>query len=146
MRVWPWHYVAVTILILTFLFVPVFLMRFAERSPYKGVFAVQSALLGQKEVWYAAVFSGKGMSLGTSGKTVTTTTAVTVWTDRQVPNYETFANKIAGIIFDTYPGALVTDRVAVNIIYGYDLGIASGRIGQHYEYSPAEWQQRMHPR
>lgn len=146
MAIWAGHYVVVTLLILTFLCGPIFLTRFVQRSPYKGVFAMQSALLAQEEIWYAAVFSGKGVSFGPGGRTVTTTTAATVWTNQPIRDYEKFANRIAGIVFDSYPGALTTDRVVINVTYGYDLGIASGRIGHGFDYSPAEWQQRIRAR
>jgi uncharacterized RDD family membrane protein YckC len=144
--IWAGHYVVIGIILIAFFAGPIFLPQLAERTPYKGVLAVQSALLSQEEIWYAAVFSGKGVFWGPAGKTITTTTAVTVWTDRPVRDCDKFANKMAGLIFDIYPGALTTDRVSVQVVYGYDLGIASGRIARIFNYSPAEWQQRLHAR
>ncbi len=146
LSVWAGHYVVIIIIVITFFAGPVFLARLAEGSPYKGILAVQSALRSQEEIWHAAVFSGKGVSFGPGGKVITTTTSVTVWTDRPVSDYDKFANRVAGMIFDAYPGALTTDRVGVQVIYGYDLGIASGRIAKTLIYSPAEWQQRLHAR
>jgi uncharacterized RDD family membrane protein YckC len=50
-----------------------------------------------------------------------------------------FAAQIARIVLENDPTAKDRDTLRVNMIRGYNLGIANGQISRPYEHSPAEW-------
>jgi uncharacterized RDD family membrane protein YckC len=143
LKVWPGHYVVIFALLVVFAVGPLFTKEFAERYGYKDLVALQSALVSEPDIWYAAVFSGKGFAATTGRTTWSTTTSVAVWTDEPIQDYDSFANHLAQITFDTFPNASRSDRLILNITYGYDVGLATTRVSRGYDYSPTEWRGRI---
>jgi uncharacterized RDD family membrane protein YckC len=59
-----------------------------------------------------------------------------------------FANRVAGIVLDTYPNIDQKERLTVHLEYGYDIGITSGILPLTFRQtlSPAEWRERLEKR
>ena len=141
--IWPGHYVVLSLVMLVWIVGPFFLKGFAERWGYKELIALQTKLVDEPDIWYAAVFSGKGFAADASGMKSSTTTAVGVWVDRPVDDYDTLANHLAKITFDTFPNAERSDHLVLNITYGYDIGLAKTHVSRGFDYSPSEWHARI---
>jgi hypothetical protein len=50
-----------------------------------------------------------------------------------------FADQVARIVLESDPTVKNRDILRVNMIRGYDLGIAHGQVSRAYEHSPGEW-------
>jgi uncharacterized RDD family membrane protein YckC len=146
LRIWLGHYVVLSLVILVLIVSPLLLKGFAERLGYKELILLQSTLVDEPNIWYAAVFSGKGFAANASGITPSTTTAVGVWVDRPIEDYDALANHLAKITFHTFPNAERSDRFVLNITYGYDIGLATTHTSRGFDYSPSEWHARINGR
>jgi uncharacterized RDD family membrane protein YckC len=144
--VWLGHYVIVSLVMVIWIFTPLFFKGFLERSGYKELLALQGSLWDQPNVWYVAVFSGKGFAADASGVKSSSTTSVGVWIDRSAEDYDALANRFAKITFDTFPNAERSDRLILNITYGYDIGLSTTHISHGFDYSPSEWHTRINAR
>jgi uncharacterized RDD family membrane protein YckC len=51
----------------------------------------------------------------------------------------TMAEQIAKIVLENDPTVKDRDMLRVNLIRGYDIGIAEGHVSRGYEHSPVEW-------
>jgi hypothetical protein len=49
---------------------------------------------------------------------------------------------LARIIVDRDPSAEKEDVIAISIVYGYDIGIASAWHSQNFVFSPEQWRKR----
>ncbi len=142
-KTWGGHYVVIGLLFCACAVAPIFLKRLAEKPLFKDIVSLQSTLLAQPNVWSANVISGSTVFWGPSGKALISATTMNVRVDSPIDNYDAFVNNISRLLFQNYPELANRDRVIVNVIYAYDLGIARGSVGRNYNFSPAEWQQRI---
>jgi hypothetical protein len=58
-------------------------------------------------------------------------------------DYNSLANRLAGIILSDYPGIATRDMLTVSVTYGYDIGIFSASQSANFSYSPAQWRERL---
>jgi uncharacterized RDD family membrane protein YckC len=145
-KAWPGHYIVVALIFAASILVPFATRSFAEKPPFKDLLTLQTRIVDQPDVSHATAFSGTTSFSDASGRRSIIALAVTAYTDRRINDPEAFADRLARVILETYPEAARKDQLRLNLIYGYDIGIASGSVGHNYIFSPAEWQQRVQSR
>ena len=143
LKIWFGHGIVISLFIVIMVGCSFALKKFAERWGYKELVGLQSTLMEEPNIWYAAVFSGKGFKANSGGITPSTTTAVGVWVSRAADNYDALANRVAEITLNKFPNAESGNRLVVTVTYGYDLGLATTHTSRLYDYSPSEWHTRL---
>ena len=58
-------------------------------------------------------------------------------------SFEEAENNVARLILTNYPNVKDKDFLTVSIVYGFDIGIASGWQRYNASYPPAEWQSKI---
>ena len=91
------------------------------------------------KVHFSSVFVGKVW--GASGE-VRYLKVDAVWRGRP-DSYEMAASEIASIVMRDYPDLSSTDALVVNVIFGFDIGIASSWQSYSSAYSPEQWMQKL---
>jgi uncharacterized RDD family membrane protein YckC len=66
------------------------------------------------------------------------------WQGKSV-DQEALADQVASALLKSDSKVRERDLLRVNVIRGYDLGIASARIQRSFEHSPSEWTARLQP-
>jgi uncharacterized RDD family membrane protein YckC len=142
-KVWAGHYVVVALIFIASLFAPLLLSGLITESPFKELLPLQSSLMDLPDVRYASVFAGKSFVSDSKGTRWTSDVSVAIQVNKRIQDYDAFANGMARAVFDNYPEATQKDRLILTLIYGYDIGIAHSSISRGYNFSPAEWRQRI---
>ena len=101
--------------------------------------ALQENIHDSRKVHFASVFAGKAWGPG-GGRSYLKIDAV--WKDRP-ESYEAAASEIAAIAIREYPDISSKDVIVINIIYGFDIGIASSWQSYNSAHSPDEWKNRL---
>jgi hypothetical protein len=60
-----------------------------------------------------------------------------------VESFDAEADRLVGILLRKYPEAGTKDSISILLSVGYDLGIWSRFNRQGFNYSPAQWRQRI---
>jgi len=112
--------------------------KLSDTSLFGGMLAVIEKIEADGRVSFAAVYSG---SEWTSRKSPATLTdyEVTVVMKSRPAHYEETATEIARVVLATDPRAFSRDVLSITIGYGYDIGIAHGRITREFTHTPAQW-------
>jgi uncharacterized RDD family membrane protein YckC len=143
---WRVHLGVVSIILAAAVAAPALLERMAASQPFIDLLSVQRGLLEVPNVRRA--FVNMGVNTFSSSQRGTTTTHVLssrILLSRRVADLDALANKCAQITLDRHPAANKEDFIAISIGYGYDIGIASAWSNRNYQYSPAQWRQRIAP-
>jgi len=144
-KIWKGHYLVVAFVLLASVVLPNLLFaKFGNSDFFKPLLLLQQKIIDEPEVSYADVIEGQSVfSSPSTGTKKTTNLTITVFLKGRVPDQEMLANKVAEIVFKNHPRAAQKDLVSVNLIYGYDIGIAFYRRSQPYAFSPQQWQERL---
>lgn len=138
-KVWKAHLVVVAILFVAAAIVPAFTGELAQNEPFKDMLAVQSALLKEAEITYAAVTSTTSISSVNEGsKTTTYVTAQAVLSYNNVSDVE-FARRLAAIVVKNYSETMNKDALRITLTYGYDIGIWSQWSNHTHHFNPTEF-------
>jgi uncharacterized RDD family membrane protein YckC len=139
-KVWKTHLVVVAILFVAAAIVPAFTGKLAQNEPFKDMLAVQSALLKETEITYAAVTSSTTTfsSVNEGSKTTTYVTAQAVLSSNNVGDVE-FARQLASIVVKNHPETMNKDALRVTLTYGYDIGIWSQWSNHTHDFNPSEF-------
>ncbi len=124
-RIWPGH---IGVIVLILLFAGASSGRESPRQDYRlrrapvGATGVQS----DPAVRHASAFAGINKFFSSAHGTSTTRVfSVKVIPARRVTAWDSLADRFAGIVLSRDPAAAQDDRIAVSMVYGYDIGIAS---------------------
>lgn len=143
-RIWPVHFGVVGLILLAALFIPFVAQRLQKSAPFAGLLSVQQGLQSQPEVRHAAVIVGVNKFFSTAhGATTTHVFSARVFLSRRVTDLGSLADRLVQIILSRDPAAANVDQLAISIIYGYDIGIASASHSRNFVYSPEQWRQRI---
>ena len=142
-KIWPGHYVVVAFILIASICVPFLSRSLLATAPFKELLPLQSSLMNLADVRYASVFAGKSFFSDSKGTRWVSTVSVAIQVNKRIDDYDAFANRIAKAVFENYPEATQRDQLILNIIYGYDIGIAQSSFSRGYNFSPTEWQQRI---
>jgi uncharacterized RDD family membrane protein YckC len=142
-EVWKGHLVVVTVFLVASVAAPFFLGQLAEKPFFKDILRLQSAVLRQSDVGAAAVQAGTNILWTGNGKEKTTFVTIRAQITKRATDYDALANQFAQVVFENYPDAAQKDRIVIELAYGYDLGLAWSNIRHGYDYTPAEWRERI---
>lgn len=136
----PIHYGVVGILfVVVILFSTVIEPKLAGKGPFPALMDIYQRLQTMDWVNTAGVHVGK--TFGTGG-TKTYLTANVVM--RKKPHsFEEATNEVARLILTNYPSMKQKDFLNVSVVYGFDIGIASGWQRYGAGYSPSEWETKL---
>jgi uncharacterized RDD family membrane protein YckC len=143
-HVWRGHFLIVGIILLLAAILPVVTSRLAQVQVFAEIMPAYEALLHEPEVTGAQLFSGQNYSWDAKGGGRNASVVdATVRLNRSISDKNAEAEKFARIILQKYPGANSKDYLKIGLVEGYDIGIASAFVSQNFNYSLAEWRQRL---
>ena len=136
-KVWNVHIAVVALLFIASAVAPAFTAELHQSEPFKGMLAAQSALSNDPDVAYATISSGSSTfgSPKEASKTVTYVSSQVFLKTNNVADTGV-ARRLATLVVDKDPEALQKDTIQINLIYGYDIGIAAGWSSHAHNFSP----------
>lgn len=137
--VWRPHLAIVGVIFVAAAIVPAFTSGLAKSEPFKELLSAQTALMKNPSINYATVSYGQS-SFSSDNKEVTTTTYVSAqaFLKKNSVSDTEMARKLAEILASKYSEALQKDVIQINLIYGYDIGIASKWSNYAHRFNPKE--------
>jgi uncharacterized RDD family membrane protein YckC len=143
---WRVHIGIVSAILVMAVAAPVALKRLAASQPFVDLISIQQGLLEIPYVRQASVYQGVNkISSSQHGTRTTHVLSSRVLLSRRVADLDALANRCAQVTLARDPAAANEDFITVTIGYGYDIGIASAWSNRNYQYSPAQWRQRLAP-
>lgn len=143
---WKGHYVVVAIILLLTAAAPLVLAPLAKKWLPEDLMTAYASVEAQPEVAWAQLFTGQTFSWSAGGQRTSTAVTMNVRVNRRLTDRDEEANKLVKIVLEKFPAAATKDSIAVTVAEGYDLGIASWFFRQTYNYSPAQWRERIEQR
>jgi len=129
--VWRGHIIVVALLAAISLSTPLLAGRLAQTESFAGLLALHAAVLNQPHVQSASVNFMKEF-----GHKDNTYVSSTIRLDAPMTDDKAFATKIARLMLASYPPARTSSGIVVNLVFGYDIGIASGWTSSSYRFKP----------
>ncbi len=117
----------------------VMIPRLKQSEPFAELLAVQASLQQEAGIHSVSVHNG----FTTMGDNTTNWFALNIVVAEPNLNFEETADRFARLVLR--PGSSVDDKdlLVVNVIRGYDIGIASGWSRESFSYPPYEWRARL---
>ncbi len=140
-KIWNVHLIIVAVLIFAAAVVPAFTTKLAQSEPFKDMMDVQLLLSDDPDVAYVTISSGSSTFSSTSEgtKTATYVSSQVFLISDNVGDTE-LARRLATIVIANYPETLKKDTIQINLIYGYDIGIAARWSNHGHSFKPQELQ------
>ncbi len=139
-HIWKYHIViasaAVVLMLVALVSTSIFV---AQSFGLSDLAALQERIHESEKVHFASVFAGKVWA-GADERSYLKIDAV--WRNKP-DSYELAASEIAAIAIRDYPDVSNKDALVVNIIYGFDIGIASGWQSYSFAHTPDEWKRML---
>lgn len=137
------HFAVVAVILVLSTIVPRFMIEIVSQEAYRNFINVQQELNKYYAVRDSTVITGwtKQISTG-SGTTVTTYFNADVVLRSDVIHSQDIANQLAEIMVRTYPAALNTNRIQVQLRYGYNIGIWSSWNSKVYIFDPSSFNRK----
>jgi uncharacterized RDD family membrane protein YckC len=107
---------------------------------------IRTALLSSPEIRDAQVIFGTTAMTGTAGSSSNTFLQVSAKLRTRPASLEGAATSIAETVLSLHPDLLGRDLLAINVGYGYDLGIAAWTQTYNESKRPAEWMAKIKAR
>jgi Predicted membrane protein/domain len=134
---WPGHLAVAALLAAIALSAPVVASRFAQTQTFAGILPLYQTLSNQPHVMTAQVV--RGWSSFNGGK-ATHSLQSSLRLDAPMTEDGDMAKRIAQLMAKADPNIANEDAVVVTLVYGYDMGIASGWKRRGYSFRPGELQ------
>jgi uncharacterized RDD family membrane protein YckC len=143
--VWKGHYVVVGLLLCAAALFPALLVKAIPEKTAQELHAVQSALQRLEGVQRASFNSGTTTfsSFSTGKSTQSSYINASVFLGRRREDDEAIAYNSAEVILKEWPEAMTESTIRINVVYGFDIGIASSWRSRSFAYSPAEWSRKI---
>jgi uncharacterized RDD family membrane protein YckC len=137
--IWRGHLVVLALIAVIALSVPVAASRFAQTQAFAGTIPLYQTLSTQPHVMTAQVTTQimHGWSSVNGGST-THSLQSSLWLDAPMTEDGDMAKRIAQLMAKADPNIADEDVVVVTLVYGYDMGIASGWKKHGYSFKPGE--------
>lgn len=132
--VWQGHYVVVALLAALALSAPVVAQHFSKSGPFAGLVPLYGELSGQPHVIGAQVARGWSSNNGSETRYLQSTLRL----DAPMVGDGDFARGVARRMAGVDPRGPGEDLFVVNLVYGYDMGIARGWTAHRYAFKPDE--------
>lgn len=137
-NIWKPHYYAVGIICVAAILVPVLTGSLAKQETFAGLFETRTAIMEKFDVRSAGVSYGTTrFTSNTSGTQTTTYVNADISLRQKRISDEGFARSIAKVIAETYPDARDKNVIQVNLVYGFDIGIANRWSNRIHRFDPA---------
>lgn len=133
---WRGHIVVVAMLAVIALSAPAIASRFVQTQTFAGVLPLYQTLSTQPHVINAQVVRGW---MSVNGNT-THSLQSSLRLDAPLTEDDAMARRIAQLMAKADPNIANEDAVVVVLVYGYDMGIASGWKKHGYSFKPGELQ------
>jgi uncharacterized RDD family membrane protein YckC len=131
---WRGHLVVVALLAVLALSAPVVASRFAQTQTFAGILALSETLSIQPHVINAQVMRGWTSMNGTTTHSLQSSLRL----DAPLTEDDAMARRVAQQMAKGDPDIANEDAVVVVLVYGYDMGIASGWKKHGYSFKPGE--------
>lgn len=137
------HVVVVALLLVAAAVAPVALGGVAGRAPFAQLVAMQGAIAAEAPVRAAAVADTRSVRYGAGGSASERIVSVVAFVDRDPADPRGLPERLADVVFQTYPEATAAQFIVVELARGFDLGIASRVERRAYRYTPQQWRDRI---
>lgn len=138
--IWKYHTViacsAAALMLIAGISISIFV---SEKFDLSSLASLQEHIHDSGKVHFSSVFVGNSWGPGGERSYLKIDA---VWKGRP-DSYETAASDIAAIVLRDYPEVVKKDVVVINIVYGFDIGIASSWQSHSSVHSPSEWHQKL---
>ena len=134
---WRGHIVVVALLAVIALSTPAIASRFAQTTTFAGILPLYQTLSSQPHVMTAQVVRGWS---SINGGNATHSLQSLLRLDAPMTEDGDMARHIAQLMEKADPDIANEDVVVVTLVYGYDMGIASGWKKHGYSFKPGELQ------
>jgi len=135
------HGVAMAVLLALALAAPLALRHLERTGPLAEIAQLYEAVGALPGVRYAGVAdSGEGGEDDSDGERVLSVDAVV---ESDVARPGALPEKLAAIVFASFPGAASADRIRIELRHGFDIGIASRFDRRAFDRSPEEWREAI---
>lgn len=137
-KIWKPHYAIVGLFFIAATLIPAFTGSMAKQEPFVDLFRSRAALMEHPEVKNATVSYGTStFTSSNSGSTKTKYVSAQIHLSRDETSNEKLAKSFAISIVENYPDALAKDTININLIYGFDIGIASKWNSHGHRFNPS---------
>ena len=138
-QVWKPHLVITSLFFIAAAIVPVYTASLAQQQPFSELLNSRESIMSNPSVNYATVsYGATTTSTVKTGTTGTTHLSAQVFLkNNDISNIE-LANKLANSLLNNYSSAKDKDLIIINLVYGYDIGIASRWDRHSYRFNPKE--------
>jgi uncharacterized RDD family membrane protein YckC len=133
---WRGHIVVVALLAVIALSAPAVASRFAQMQTFAGILPLYQTLSTQPHVMTAQVVRGWTSMNGNTTHSLQSSLRL----DAPLTEDDVMAKRIAQLMAKADPDIANEDAVVVTLVYGYDMGIASGWKKHGYSFKPDELQ------
>ncbi|WP_158883736.1 RDD family protein [Rhodanobacter sp. L36] len=131
---WRGHFIVAALLVVLALGSPLLASRFANTQTFAGMLALYETLIAQPHVLTAQV----GRKTMWFNGNVSHTMQSVIRLDAPLVGDDAMARHIAQLMAKGDPDIAKEDDVVVTLVYGYDMGIASGWKRHGYSFKPEE--------
>lgn len=133
---WRGHIAVVAVLAVIALGAPAIASRFAQTQTFAGILPLYQTLSSQPHVMTAQVVRGWTSMNGNTTHSLQSSLRL----DAPLTEDSAMARRIAQQMAKADPNIANEDAVVVTLVYGYDMGIASGWRRHGYSFKPGELQ------
>jgi uncharacterized RDD family membrane protein YckC len=137
---WRPHLIVVGLFFVAAAIAPVFTSDLIHQESFADLMASREALMKNPTVSNAAIYYGKNtVTTAKTGTKETTYLSSDVFLKSNLTSNKQLARELAEILANNYRQALAKDIIQINLIYGYDIGIASKWNKYPHRFSPNEF-------
>jgi len=126
------------------LLVPAAIQRESANGPLANLGSLYAAVSNEPDVRYAGVSdltqSRYGLQGAPSQERVVTVSAIV---DARAGDAGALPERLAAIVLQRYAAAASADFIAIRVLHGYDIGIASAYERRDFVYTPTQWRDRI---
>ena len=138
-EIWKPHFVLVGLFFIAAAIVPAFTGSLAKQTPFVNLLKSRTLLMEHPAVKNATVSSGTStFTSSNSGTTETKYVSAQIYLSKNETFNEELAKSLAISITESYPDALTKDTININLVYGFDIGIASRWNSHSHKFNPAD--------
>jgi hypothetical protein len=138
--IWKYHILIAAIAAALILLAGISISIFVTKSlGLSNLATLQESVHNSGKVHYASVFVGKVWGPGGERSYL----KIDAVCKNRPDSYEAAASEIAAIALRDYPDISGKDVLVINMVYGFDIGIASSWQSYNPAFSPDEWKNRL---
>ena len=138
-RIWKPHFYVIGGVCLAAVLAPALLNPYTKQEPFTHLFETRDAIMQRCDATsVGVVFGSTTTTTIKSGSRTTTFVKASVSLRQQQTADKALAESIASIIAANYPDARNKDVIQVNLIYGFNIGIANRWRSQSHRFDPEQ--------